>query len=180
MNQEFGAEGAYSDEPQADAFRQEDLPAQEQAEEPVVMQTEAPLEAMGEAADDGWDDDASTDEAGEADDGAEVEPVQAEPELAPAAPQPADAAPVAESAVLSDPLQALEQRWTQVAERVEKLKQENRALKASVAEREAQLAKLAEGYTRVKAKVEELQQERAQTLGRLENLVTRVKGLDRD
>nr|CRH08222.1 Conserved protein of unknown function [Candidatus Magnetococcus massalia] len=75
-------------------------------------------------------------------------------------------------------LGALEERWNAMAETVRTLQSENRALEQRVQEREQQLAKVANVTAQLKQKVEGLQQERSQTMGRIEGLLSRFDELD--
>ncbi|ABK43233.1 hypothetical protein Mmc1_0712 [Magnetococcus marinus MC-1] len=75
-------------------------------------------------------------------------------------------------------LGALEERWNALAETVRTLKGENQALRERVREREEQLARVGEVTAKLKHKVEGLQQDRNQTMGRIEGLLSRFEDHD--
>ncbi|MEG3641487.1 cell division protein ZapB [Magnetococcus sp. PR-3] len=75
-------------------------------------------------------------------------------------------------------LGALEERWNALAETVRTLKSENHALKERVREREEQLARVGDVTAKLKQKVEGLQQDRNQTMGRIEGLLSRFEDHD--
>lgn len=77
-----------------------------------------------------------------------------------------------------DLLSVLEDRWTSLAETIQRLRDDNSALQDKINDFEALCTSQDDQLAELRKEVEELQQEKARTIGRIEGLLARFDSVE--